>query len=464
MARTRKQLSVRLAMDGLLRQTSVGDQLLDENRLARDLGCSRETLRTVLEEYESQGVIDRKRGRGTRVLRHPDSRPGGVKLEVWLHSFDRKQPEQHLAWVDVLPDRPDVRFVEQQSRAHETFDLSELICGAMRASASPSLALLSTAYLAEQVANAALADLTDYVDLLAESKDISPWAWTLAQQKQRTYGIPLVAYAMGIWIRRDALKKAGISGWPGNWAQLTEALVALREATGQSLAAPPTNNVLSVMGTLIAMAGGVLGGPPSAASSQKNFRAIKAATALLAQWNAAHRVLDTSVTFGRSPWQCVVDKTFGFFHGTSPLDVAKGYLALEDYVFWPMPALNSKTACRYPMAAEMFVVNRRLSPEQRHAALRYIDAAIAPSALEQRCAKTGRVFLASQTQWQWERRPSWLEQIRQGWEWITQQPITPLVLPPYLSQMDMAELMTRAMLGDPVTSKDDAIYRKLRLT
>ena len=207
----------------------------------------------------------------------------------------------------------------------------------------------------------------------------------------------------------------------------------------------------------------MLGGQPSASSSQKNFRAIKAATDLIAQWAGPRDVFDTSVTFGRSPWQRVVEKTFGFFHGTSSLDAAKGQLSLDDYVFWPVPAQTSKTTYRYPISSEIFVINRSLSPEQRHAALRYIDAAIASSALEQRCAKTGRVFLTSRAQWQWKCRPSWLEQAREGWDWITEQPITPLVLPPYLSQMDMAELMTQAILGQPVISKDDAVYRKLRL-
>lgn len=463
MARTRKQLSIRLAMDGLLRETTVGDQLLDENRLARDLGCSRETLRTVLQEYESQGVIDRKRGRGTRMLRHPDAREGGVKLEIWMHSFDRKRPTQHLAWADVVKDRPDVQYIEHQTRSHETFDLSDLICGAMRASASPSLALLPTAYLAEQVANVAVADLTDYVELLAEAKGIPTWAWSLAQHNQRTYGIPLVAYGMGIWIRRDALVEAGVQDRPRDWVQLTDALIALHKATGQKMAAPPMSNAMLVMGTLIAMAGGVLGGKPSVLSSQKNFRAIKAATDLLSQWVTTHDVVDTAITFGRASWQSVAEKTFGFFHGTAPLDAAKDHLLLDDYVFWPVPPLNNKTVFRYPIAAEIFVINRRLVPEQRHAALRYIDAAITSAALEQRCVNTGRIFMTNENQWDWSCCPKWLSQIRPSWEWIVSQPITALDLPPYLTKMNIVDLLSQSLLGRPVVSRDEIIYKQLRL-
>ncbi|QIE57627.1 FadR family transcriptional regulator [Pikeienuella piscinae] len=71
--RTSVLVALRSALDRLA--PSVGDRLPDERRLAKALGCSRETLRTALTVLESENLIWRHVGQGTFRGARPAAAP-----------------------------------------------------------------------------------------------------------------------------------------------------------------------------------------------------------------------------------------------------------------------------------------------------------------------------------------------------------------------------------------------------
>jgi GntR family transcriptional regulator len=52
-----------------------GDYLPSEQRLAANLGMALGTVRRALDELVQEGVVERRQGRGTAVLRHSSDRP-----------------------------------------------------------------------------------------------------------------------------------------------------------------------------------------------------------------------------------------------------------------------------------------------------------------------------------------------------------------------------------------------------
>jgi Transcriptional regulators len=64
-------------MDGTLK---IGDRLTSENELCTMFGISRHTVRHALDLLDSEGIVDRRRGSGTYILRNPARQHKSSKL------------------------------------------------------------------------------------------------------------------------------------------------------------------------------------------------------------------------------------------------------------------------------------------------------------------------------------------------------------------------------------------------
>ncbi len=64
----------------LISETPPGERLLTEPKLAKQLGVSRATLREAIRTFETQGLIRRRQGSGTYVLRPPQVIETGVDV------------------------------------------------------------------------------------------------------------------------------------------------------------------------------------------------------------------------------------------------------------------------------------------------------------------------------------------------------------------------------------------------
>lgn len=89
------ELSKRLhaELGSLIAELAPGERLLSEPKLAQQFGVSRATLREAMRTYETQGLIQRRQGVGTFVVR-----PGGVMeagLEV-LESIETMAERSNL--------------------------------------------------------------------------------------------------------------------------------------------------------------------------------------------------------------------------------------------------------------------------------------------------------------------------------------------------------------------------------
>jgi GntR family transcriptional regulator len=67
-------------LGNLIAETKPGDRLLTEPDLARQLGVSRATLREAMRTFETQGLIRRRQGSGTYVVRPPSVIESGLEV------------------------------------------------------------------------------------------------------------------------------------------------------------------------------------------------------------------------------------------------------------------------------------------------------------------------------------------------------------------------------------------------
>src|SRR4030067_1509537 len=68
------------ALGQVIAATKPGDRLLTEPQLARQLGVSRATLREAMRTFETQGLIRRRQGVGTFVLRPAHVLESGLEV------------------------------------------------------------------------------------------------------------------------------------------------------------------------------------------------------------------------------------------------------------------------------------------------------------------------------------------------------------------------------------------------
>jgi GntR family transcriptional regulator len=68
------------ALGRIIAETEPGDRLVTEPELARQLGVSRATLREAMRTFETQGLIRRRQGSGTYVVRPPHVIETGLEV------------------------------------------------------------------------------------------------------------------------------------------------------------------------------------------------------------------------------------------------------------------------------------------------------------------------------------------------------------------------------------------------
>lgn len=71
-------------------ETAPGDQLLSEPKLARQMGVSRATLREAMRIFETQGLIRRRQGVGTFVVRPPNVIESGLEVLESIESLAKR--------------------------------------------------------------------------------------------------------------------------------------------------------------------------------------------------------------------------------------------------------------------------------------------------------------------------------------------------------------------------------------
>ena len=71
----------------LISQTTPGDRLPSEPKLAKQMGISRATLREVMRTFETQGIIHRKQGVGTFVVQPSQVIETGLEVLESLHTL-----------------------------------------------------------------------------------------------------------------------------------------------------------------------------------------------------------------------------------------------------------------------------------------------------------------------------------------------------------------------------------------
>lgn len=102
----------------LILETSAGDRLLSEPKLAQQFGVSRATLREAMRTFETQGFIYRRQGVGTFVI-HPSqvietgleelesihslAKQIGLHVEMGAYQFDRRDADKDEREIFGLP-------------------------------------------------------------------------------------------------------------------------------------------------------------------------------------------------------------------------------------------------------------------------------------------------------------------------------------------------------------------------
>lgn len=91
-----------------LKKLPVGSNLPPERALCEQYDLDRVTVRKALSLLQEEGLIERKQGRGTRVLRHPGEGTGGTILFVLYHGahlVDRLGEPFYARSMDALEKR-----------------------------------------------------------------------------------------------------------------------------------------------------------------------------------------------------------------------------------------------------------------------------------------------------------------------------------------------------------------------
>lgn len=93
-----------------------GQQIPTEQALCREFGVSRETVREALRGLESDGILQRRRPRGTFLVRHPERSAAG-RVTGLVEDLAALQMDTHARMLSagVVKPPPDARAVDQQS-------------------------------------------------------------------------------------------------------------------------------------------------------------------------------------------------------------------------------------------------------------------------------------------------------------------------------------------------------------
>lgn len=112
----------RLILEG---QLAPGDRLPPERELAELLGVSRVSVREGLRELENRGLVDRKPGRGTIVMKPGERSNGG---DVTLEVVANLRPELHdIMELRAIVEPPIARITAARATPRDLAQLRELV-------------------------------------------------------------------------------------------------------------------------------------------------------------------------------------------------------------------------------------------------------------------------------------------------------------------------------------------------
>lgn len=190
-----------------------GERLPTEHELCREFGISRTPVTRALSELAEEGVVVRRRRRGTFVNPHwaRKNRPGEPvriivteeKWQEWLTRLAPEGTELDVACFVALP------------RLHRS--LTRLV-GEGRA---PDIALVDSVSVTEFARSGFIVPLEEldpaWFDTEFRTDFLPPFVDALSIDGQ-VYGVPEEGNVSGIWYRRDALDDAP----PATWEELLE--------------------------------------------------------------------------------------------------------------------------------------------------------------------------------------------------------------------------------------------------
>jgi len=197
-----------------------GDRLPTELELCRRYSLSRTPVTRALTELADEGVVLRRRRRGTFVNPQwlpPRAEPVEVRVVVgegpWAEMVAAAAPDGVAASVVTVP-RPDL---------HRT------LRDAVAEGSAPDLALVDSVWIPE-FAHAGFLQPLDALDAdwvrREHEPDFLPAVVSANRFDGRTFGVSPFADVAGLWYRRDALAAVGAAP-PRTWAELRAAATAL---------------------------------------------------------------------------------------------------------------------------------------------------------------------------------------------------------------------------------------------
>lgn len=208
------QLKMLLTEEILRGKYGPGDRLPTEQELCERYGISRTPVTRALTELADEGVVLRRRRRGTFVNPHWLGRQGHPELRVIL-------PEGQ--WADQIrkaaPDNMALSVVQVPLP-----ELHRTVTHAVGEGHAPDLGVLDSVWVHEFAAASFLLPLEDLdADWVADTylvDFLEPFR-TTNRYEGRTYAIQAEADVAGMWIRRAALEQIGCD-LPRSYADLLE--------------------------------------------------------------------------------------------------------------------------------------------------------------------------------------------------------------------------------------------------
>jgi multiple sugar transport system substrate-binding protein len=422
-----------------------GDRLPTELELCRRYSLSRTPVTRALTELADEGIVLRRRRRGTFV--NPEwapqrAAPTEVRVVVgegpWAEMVAAAAPDGVAASVVAVP-RPDL---------HRT------LRHAVAEGRAPDLALLDSVWIAE-FAHLGFVLPLDELDpdwvRREHEHDFLPAVVAANRFGGRTFGVSAFADVAGLWYRRDALEAVGAAP-PATWAELRAAAEALVSAgvpspiamLGGTAGAETTSYCLVALlasnGAVAIDAGRVTVGSAAAADALRFARGLVAdglmpAACVGYAWDRPIRLLaggGAAIAFG------------GSYEARTLAQALAVPLAevFERFGFAPVPA--GPRGAPAATAGTMAYTIPRQAAQPRHA-LRLLRELVAPGRVADVARATGRIPARRSAVALAEPAPTFVAQTAEMLEHAVNRPPTP-VYPRVSAQLQ--EMLESVLTGD----------------